>query len=62
MEMIKIEDYKNCPECNKKADKRMLRIYSKRYNKSIYNEMEQYISFGHCMNPDCSITYFLVKN
>lgn len=59
MEMIKIEDYKICPKCKNKADKRMLRIYSHEYNG--INLFYQNIPFGHCMNPECSITYFMVK-
>ena len=53
--MIKIEDYKNCPECEKPADLRILRIYDDRH-KNFYN-----MKFGHCQNKDCSITYFKVS-
>ena len=52
MEMIKIKELKKCPECNNLAESRIIRHYD---IKSLYSSHDL---FYHCLNPECTITYF----
>ena len=49
----------SCPECKKDAVVHIIKIFVDLHDKIIFITDK---SMGHCINAECSITYFTVKD